>query len=393
MDALRADKERTRCMKSHRALALAVLLTALPAGADAPAPAAPPPVSAAEPAASPITPALAANFAGLALACVDRPFPYKPDKVLDDAAAVKAPRLDNPSFYGCFDWHSAVHGHWMLVRLARLFPHEEFTGRVRKALTPHFTREALAAEAAFVAQPAQQLFERPYGWAWALRLALELRGWNDPQAQEWSKNFAPLETALAARFAEYVQKLPHPVRTGIHGNTAFAMAQALDYAQGVANSALAETIRQRAREFYLDDRSCPVSYEPGGEDFFSPCLMEADLMRRVLSPAEFTRWLDRFLPGLKNGDVGPLARPATVTDRADGRIVHLDGLNLTRAWTMRGIAAALAAGDPRRKTLLDLVRTHAEAGLGRVASGHYEGEHWLASFAVYLASGAGLPGA
>ncbi|MBP7148669.1 MAG: DUF2891 domain-containing protein [Acidobacteria bacterium] len=350
------------------------LLLLLAGFAVGPAPAAPPAPD----------PARVASFAELALRCIDRPFPNKPEHVLDGPESVRAPREFHPVFYGCYDWHSALHGHWMLVRLARLQPDHPVVPRIREALERQFTPEALRAEAAYFDVPSQRLFERTYGWGWALRLAAELRGWDDPQARRWAAAYAPLEARVAALLEAYLPKLAAPIRTGVHPNTAFALAQALDYARAVGDRELEQLIVRRARDYYGADRACPVDYEPSGEDFFSPCLAEADLMRRVLDAREFSRWLDGFLPGLRRGRLGHLAQPAVVTDPTDGKIVHLDGLNLTRAWTLRGIARALPAKDRRRAVLERLGRAHADAGLARVQSGNYEGEHWLASFAVYL---------
>ena len=335
-----------------------------------------------------LTAEAAAQFANLALRCIDRPYPYKSDRVLDSAEGAREPRLDHPVFYGCFDWHSAVHAHWLLVRLARVYPDEPFAAKVREALAARFTEDALLGETTFMSGQAQTLFERPYGWAWAVRLVAELRRWDDPQAREWVTRMEPLERLLVARVKEYLPKLAYPVRAGTHANTAFALSMVHDYAQLVRDDGLLELVPQRIKAFYANDQRCPVDYEPSGEDFFSPCLLEADAMRRVLGPAEFGEWLKKFLPGLETGEVGNLAKPAVVTDPSDGRIVHLDGLNLVRAWTMKGVAAGLAPGDPRRKVLWDLAKAHADAGQARVMSGHYEGEHWLASFAVFLATDA-----
>lgn len=354
-----------------------------PAVPEAPAPPAAP--------APRLDPAVAGGFASLALACVDRPYPFKSDRVLDEASASREPRRDHPIFYGCFDWHSAVHGHWMLARLAKLYPKADWTPKVRAALAARLTADSGLGEALFVGADPQKLFERPYGWAWALRLIAELRTWPDPDAQDWARNLEPLERQLVVRLSEYLPKLSHPLRVGQHPNTAFALVHALDYARAVKNEELEKLIAARARAFFLQDRACPVDYEPSGEDFLSPCLEEADLMRRVLSRDDFARWLDGFLPGLRTGVLGGLARPGEVSDPTDGKIVHLDGLNLSRAAALRGIAAALPIEDPRTKTIEELAAKHAAAGLARVASGNYEGEHWLASFAVYLETDVGTP--
>ena len=374
-------------------VALLVAAAATPAAPVAPPPAArPDPSPSAAPVPAALDPVHAARYTQLALACIDRPWPYKSERVLTSAESVRPPRADHPVFFGCFDWHSAAHGHWLLVRLARLYPDQPFAAEARAALAARFTAERFAGEVAFLAEADQKLFERPYGWAWLLRLATELRTWDDPQAQAWAAALAPLERAIVERLSAYLPKLSYPVRSGVHPNTAFALGFALDYARAVGDANLERLVVERSRAYYLADAACPVAYEPSGEDFFSPCLLEADLMRRVLPPAEFSAWLDRFLPGLRSGaagGLGNLEHPAQVTDPTDGKIVHLDGLNLVRAWTMRGIASALPPADPRRARLLRLADAHAASGLARVASGHYEGEHWLASFAVYLLT---LPG-
>jgi hypothetical protein len=234
-----------------------------------------------------LDPANAARYAALALACVDRPWPYKSERVLTGPDAVRAPRADHPVFFGCFDWHSAAHGHWLLVRLARLYPDQPFAAEARAALDARLTAERVAGEVAFFADPEQRLFERPYGWAWLLRLAAELRTWDDGQARQWAAAIAPLEGAIVARLSAYLPKLSYPVRSGVHPNTAFALAFALDYARATGHAELEALAVARARAYYAADTACPVGYEPSGEDFFSPCLLEADLMRRVLAPQEF----------------------------------------------------------------------------------------------------------
>ncbi|MDQ7008279.1 MAG: DUF2891 domain-containing protein [Acidobacteriota bacterium] len=329
-------------------------------------------------------------FAELALACIDRPYPYKPHHVLTSDASLALPRELHPTFYGCFDWHSAVHAHWMLLRLVKTYPELPVAQRVRSRLDPHMAREPLAREAAYFREKGRRAFERPYGWAWLLRLAAEVRTWPDGRGRGWAFNLVPLETEIVGRLREYLQRLDWPIRSGTHSNTAFALAQALDYADAVGDDGLRRLVAERARDYYIEDQSCPVNYEPGGEDFFSPCLLEADLMRRVLSAEEFSAWIDGFLPGLRHGELGPVEAPARVSDPSDPKIAHLDGLNLVRAWCLAGIAAALPEGDPRRTHAAALADLHARTGLAGVLSGHYEGEHWLASFAVYLVTGTGL---
>ena len=340
-----------------------------------------------------LDPAQADRFARLALAGLDREYPYKPMHTLRGPQDLRLPRATHPAFFGCFDWHSSVHSHWLLLRLLRLHPDLPSAPAIRACLAAHLTAANLAAEADYFTPRDNHGFERMYGWAWALRLAAELQSWNDPQVTAWAKNLSPLEQRLVVLTEEYLPRLTYPIRTGIHSDTAFALAQILDYARTVGNAPLAQLITRRARDYYLADRDYPVNYEPSGEDFFSPGLNVADLLRRVLPPDEFSRWLDVYLPGLRTGQLGAWGAPAMVSDLADGRIVHLIGLNLTRAWTMGGIATALPAADPRRAALETSAQNHAAAGLGGVFSGHYEGEHWLATFAVYWLSQAGSSGA
>ncbi len=328
----------------------------------------------------------ASSFARLALKGIQKEFPHKPGGVLNEEKDVKRPRGMHPAFYGSFDWHSAVHGHWMLVRLLRLYPDMPEAERIRAVLAEHLTAENLQVEADYFARPNSRSFERPYGWAWLLKLAEELHGWDDPDAKHWLKNMKPLTDAIVARYIAYFPKQTYPIRSGVHPNTAFGLAFALDYARAVGEKELAELIEQRSRTYYAKDVEAPARWEPDGADFFSPSLMEADLMRRVLPPAEFRTWLRRYLPGLAEGEPSSLFTPARVTDRSDPQIVHLDGLNLSRAWCMRNIAAALAKDDPARRVLADSAARHAEAALRHVASGDYAGEHWLASFAVYMLS-------
>ena len=337
-----------------------------------------------------ITVAEADQFAQLVLAGIDREYPNKPSETLGSAADIKSPRAMHPAFFGCFDWHSSVHGHWLLVRLLKLHPEMTNAPTIRARLAEHFTATNLATEAAYFDTKVNASFERMYGWAWTLRLAQELRSWNDPDAQQWAKNFAPLENKMVALIENYLPRLTYPIRTGVHPDTAFALSQILDYARAVGNTKLEQLVVQRAKAYYANDRSYPTIYEPSGEDFFSPGLNVADLMRRVLTPEEFSRWLDAYLPELRAGNLGAWSTPAEVSDLSDARIVHLVGLNLSRAWTMQGVASALPANDPRRAVLEAAMKRHATAGLKYVFSGHYEGEHWLGTFAVYYLSGAGV---
>ncbi len=331
-----------------------------------------------------LTEGQASAFARLALKGLGREFPNKPADVLNAAADVRRPREVHPAFYGSYDWHSSVHGHWMLARLLRRFPGLPEGAEVRAALAEHLTAENLRAEATSFHRPGARSFERTYGWAWLLKLAEELHGWDDPDARQWSDHLRPLAEVIVARYLDFLPKQTYPIRSGVHPNTAFGLAFALDYARAVGHAALRERVEERARAYFARDAGLPAAWEPDGADFLSPSLTEADLMRRVLPPEEFRAWLGRALPGLARGEPKNLLGPATVTDRSDPQLVHLDGLNLSRAWCLRGLAAALPAGDPARTALAESAARHAAAALPHVASGEYAGEHWLASFAVYL---------
>jgi hypothetical protein len=331
-----------------------------------------------------LTPQQASHFAQLALKCVQKEYPNKPDHVANDADDVRNPRAMHGAFYGCFDWHSSVHGHWMLVHLLRIFPAMPEAREIRAALGADLSDKNIANEVAYLGQANRASFERTYGWAWLLKLAEELHDWNDEDGKRWSQNLQPLADALVEKYVSFMPKQTYPIRTGVHPNTAFGLAFALDYARAVGNPKLESLIVERSRTYFGHDVDYPASWEPGGEDFFSPALIEADLMRRVMSKAEFAGWFQRFLPGTTKGEPKALLQPAIVTDRTDPKLVHLDGLNLSRAWCMRSIAFALPQNDPARKVLARAAAAHAQAALYHVASGNYEGEHWLASFAVYL---------
>ena len=328
----------------------------------------------------------ASHFAALALKCVSREFPNKPEHVINNASEVSSPKVLHPAFYGCYDWHSSVHGHWMLVRLLKMFPSLPESTQIRAALAANLTAENIRAEVAYMKQPNRQSFERTYGWAWALKLAEELHSWNDADGRKWSENLQPLAETLTRAYLNFLPKQTYPIRTGVHPNTAFGLAFALDYAKATGERQLEALLNERSRTYFAKDTNYPGGWEPGGEDFFSAALMEADLMRRVMKPAEFATWFHRFLPDVAKGGPTALLHPAIVTDRSDPKLVHLDGLNLSRAWCMRSIAAALPANDPARKVLSAAADKHAAAALVHVASGDYAGEHWLASFAVFMLS-------
>lgn len=324
-----------------------------------------------------LDPAVAGRLADLALACVRKEYPNKIAHVLQSDEDVAPPRELTPAFYGCYDWHSSVHGHWLLARLSRLFPDAPFAPKARAALEKNITADAIAREVAYLEGPGRASFERPYGLAWLLQLTGELREAGDPLYA----TMKPLETAAVERLRTWLPKLSHPVRSGEHSQTAFALGLMLD--SGAGGEEFGELMRARALRFYAGDRNCPLAYEPSGEDFLSPCLAEADLMRRVLPPADYAAWLTRFMPAMT-------LEPAVVTDPSDPKLAHLDGLNLSRAWMLEGIASGLPADDPRIAPLLSSAKAHADAGLASVTGEHYEGGHWLGSFAAYLVSRRGI---
>ncbi|MFB3827060.1 MAG: DUF2891 domain-containing protein [Bryobacteraceae bacterium] len=319
----------------------------------------------------------AARFAQMALDCVHKEYPNKLAHSLESDADVKPPRALTPAFYGCYDWHSSVHGHWLLARLARSFPRAEFAPRARAELARSLTPANIAAEAAYLNAPGRASFERPYGLAWLLQLAAELRQWNDTEAKRWAAALTPLERAAVERLSAWLPKLSRPVRSGEHSQTAFALGLMLDWARVAGDAAFRSLLESRSLEFYAADTACPLHYEPSGEDFLSPCLAEADVMRRVLPPARFAAWLSKFLPSIAG------LGPAVVTDPGDPKLVHLAGLNLSRAWMLSAIAKALPAGDARRKTYEASAATHRKAGLAAITDEHYEGGHWLGTFAAY----------
>jgi hypothetical protein len=342
--------------------------------------------------ATPVFDAKAAErFAKLALACVGKEYPNKISHVLNSDADVAPPRKLTAAFYGCYDWHSSVHGHWLLVRLLRTFPNASFAAQAREALRESLTAENLKQESAYLRGEGRASFERPYGLAWLLQLCAELREWNDdPQAREMLANLKPLEDAAVDRLQTWLPKLSRPVRIGEHDQTAFALGLILDYARGKNDEALAKLCADSARKFFLADKDCPLAYEPSGEDFLSPCLAEADVMRRVLPPNELANWLKVFLPQIPTKPNTPWLPVVVSPDPSDPKLAHLDGLNLSRAWMLEGILSALPAEDPRRPALKAAAQAHRRAGLAAVTGAHYEGAHWLGSFAVYLTTHRGI---
>ena len=332
----------------------------------------------------------AQRFADLALACVGKEYPSKISHLLNSDADVAPPRKLTPAFFGCYDWHSSVHGHWLLVRLVKTFPDAPFAKPAREALRKSLSAENLKQEAAYLRGEGRASFERPYGMAWLLQLVVELSEWDDPQAREMLSNLAPIEQAVRDRLTTWLPKLSHPVRIGEHNQSAFALGLMLDYARATKNDDFAKLVSGKIRQFFGADKDCNLAYEPSGEDFLSPCLGEADAMRRVIAPNEFAKWLTGFLPQIpatKNAFWLPVA---ISPDPSDPKLAHLDGLNLSRAWMLEGIVSALPPDDPRRPALIATAEAHRRAGLAAVTGAHYEGGHWLGSFAVYLVTKRGL---
>jgi hypothetical protein len=344
-----------------------------------------------------------ARFARLALAGVRREYPNHITHLMRDASQVGSPRELHPAFYGCYDWHSSVHGHWLLVRLLRAGAGVELPeSEIREALAENLTAENVRVEDEYFREPGRAPYERPYGWAWLLKLHEELYLWDDPDAARWFDALRPLAATIVEKYLDFFPKQRYPIRVGTHFNTAFGLAFAWDYAAALARGGeksldagvleslgrLKSLVAERARFYFGEDADAPAAWEPGGDDFLSSSLAEADLMRRVLGREEFARWFDAFLPGVGEGRPANLFTPADVTDRSDPKIVHLDGLNLSRAWCMWGTASALPGDSPAAAALASAAALHADATLPHVTSGDYAGEHWLATFAVYMLSAA-----
>jgi hypothetical protein len=327
-----------------------------------------------------LTAATASKFAKLALAHVTREYPNKLDHVLNGPLDLREPRDLHPIFFGSFDWHSCVHGYWLLATVLRLFPDIGEARKIEKLFDGQLTASKVETEIDYLDQPMRATFERPYGWAWLLMLAAELDRHGSEQAKKWREALAPLAGAFAEQFLAFLPKATYPTRVGTHFNSAFAITLALEYAEVAGNDGLRKLLVSKARDWYGSDSDCQA-WEPGGDDFLSPTLMEAECMRIVLGTGDYSSWLDRFLPRLADREPGALFIPAIVSDRSDGKIAHLDGLNLSRAWCWRSIASSWPASDPRRSIALDAADTHLAASLPYVA-GDYMGEHWLATFAL-----------
>jgi len=327
-----------------------------------------------------LTSKIAENLCILPLKCLQKEYPNKLNQTLGSAVDLASPKNLHPTFYGCFDWHSSVHGHWMLIKLLKLFPEISKKEEIKTLLIQSITPENILAEVAYFDRIGEKSFERTYGWAWILKLQQELNTWNDPMAKSLSLALQPLSNLMVQKYEDFLPKLQYPVRSGEHPNTAFGLVLAYDYAQSQGLDTLEQLITSRARDYFLLDQNCPMDWEPGGFDFLSPCLQEAELMSKILPRDTFKIWLSNFLPKLTDSNFS--LTQAKVSDRTDGKLVHLDGVNFCRAWSLYSIASTL----PEYNHLIKIANQHIEASLPNVADGGYEGEHWLASFAILALS-------
>jgi hypothetical protein len=317
------------------------------------------------------------NLAQLPLHCIETEYPNKIGHVTAGPEDQKRPRVQHPVFYGCFDWHSAVHGYWSAVTLIKNFPELEKREELLQKIQRNLTSENIKVEIAYLNTKDNKTFERTYGWAWLLKLQQELDSWESEYGKELSQILQPLSDMVADRYVEYLPKLNYAIRVGEHSNTAFGMAFAYDYAVHAQNQALKLVIEERAIEFYLRDADCPISWEPSGYDFLSPCLEEVDIMRRILPAAEFHNWIKEFLPHIENGKLE--MEIGKVSDRSDGKLVHIDGLNLSRSWVLYGLAAQY----PEYNNLTEIADAHITNTLPNLVADDYAGGHWLGSFAIY----------
>ena len=323
---------------------------------------------------------LAAQFAHIALGHIAREYPNKLDHVLSAASDISSPRELHPIFFGSFDWHSCVHAHWLLARVCRRFPQLPVSEQIRALFEAQFTEAKVAGELAYLAPAASRGFERPYGWAWLLMLAGELLRHESEQGRRWAQRLAPLASAFEQRFEAFLPLATYPIRAGVHSNTAFALLLARDYARAARHDTLADLCAESARRWYSADRACPA-WEPSQDEFLSPALIEAALMADVLEAGAFAAWFGEFLPAAAHATPRTLFTPATVSDRSDGKIAHLDGLNLSRAWCWRRIMDALPGSGSLHQVVRQAIEVHLSSALEHVA-GDYMGEHWLASFAL-----------
>ncbi len=329
------------------------------------------------------TEGLALKFAKMALNCIEKEYPNKPSHVLNNKNEALPPIKFHPAFYGCFDWHSAVHGHWMLVKVMKTFPEIKSGEKIRKALKRNITVKNIETEINYLNQKNRKSFERTYGWSWLLKLTEELYTWDDQDGKEMYKSIKPLAEKIVRSYLDFLPKQTYPIRTGVHPNTAFGLLFAYDYALTLNNKELLDLIKSKSIEYFGNDTKCPDSWEPGGEDFFSPCLMEALLMTKILNKDKFLIWFEKFLPNLKHSK---LLVPAIVSDRSDGKLSHLDGLNLSRVWCFADIRKLVPKNSRLNELLTESIKIHLKTALDNINSGFYAGEHWLGSFAVYAFS-------
>jgi len=318
------------------------------------------------------------RLAGLPLNCINTEYPNKLNQTLENEEAIGEPSELHPAFYGCFDWHSSVHAHWSMVSLLKQFPNLEKAETIREKLKESLSEENIQGEVAYFNREQSDSFERTYGWAWLLKLAEEIETWNDPLAKELKQNLDPLTNLIVNKYLEFLPKLNYPIRVGEHANTAFGLSFAYDYAVATENTEFKQLISNRARDFYLKDDNCPITWEPGGFDFLSPCLEEVNIMRRVLPKNAFEMWLEDFLPQLKSEDFE--MEVGEVSDRTDGKLVHLDGLNFSRAWVFYGL---INQYPDKFSHLQEIADKHVAYSFPNLVGDSYEGGHWLGSFAIY----------
>lgn len=318
------------------------------------------------------------RLAELPLHCMQVEYPNKLNQTLENESYLKGPKALHPAFYGCFDWHSSVHGHWMLVSLLKQFPELNKKEEIRRKLLENISKENIGQEVAYFHAPQNSSFERTYGWAWVLKLAEEIHLWDDPLARELEKNLQPLTDLMVEKYLEFLPKLIYPIRVGEHTNIAFGLSLAYDYAETLNHEELKGLIKNRAMDWFQNDENCPLNWEPSGFDFLSPCFQELDIMRKVMDPASFMVWMNRFMPDLARSDFQ--LEPGKVSDRTDGKLVHLDGLNFSRAWVLYGLIKAF---PDTYGHLIPVANAHVRYSLPSIVDDNYEGTHWLGSFAIY----------
>ena len=316
----------------------------------------------------------ASGLARIPMSCLNNEYPNKLNQVLGDKDDLKNPELLHPAFYGCFDWHSSVHGHWMLIKLVKLYPDLPEKSEIFRIMDQNLNPDNIKAEIAYFQDEHNKTFERTYGWAWLLKLAQELNDWDHPKGKIWFENTKPLSDLIRDKYIDFLPKLTYPIRTGEHPNTAFGLSLAYDYATSLGDTTFIKLITNRSKNYYQQDKNCPISWEPNGFDFLSPCLEEANLMQKILSTEQFQEWIVEFIPDFSS------ITPAIVSDRSDPKIVHLDGLNFSRAWCLLGISSSMP--ESNKEDLIHHAAEHFNSSFPHLSSGNYEGEHWLTSFAI-----------